>query len=141
MVVENSVDELDTLNCETNHETEVDRAVEALADDEHPPDAAATVDDDKMEGGRHRKKKNFNLKKQLSKADTKLRDLFAPVSRRGSGASGGTGGGGGGSGKSDSEELSRLSRDGGISKAEGGRGGGGGGVFDGGPELTMTDEM
>ena len=97
MVVENSVDELDTLNCETNHETEVDRAVEAIADDEHPPDAAATVDDDKMEGGRHRKKKNFNLKKQLSNADTKLRDLFAPVSRRGSGASGGTGGGGGGS--------------------------------------------
>lgn len=49
-------------------------------------------------------------------------------------------GGGGGSGKSDSEELSRLSR-GGISIAEGGRGGGGGGVLDGGPELTMTDEM
>jgi len=49
-------------------------------------------------------------------------------------------GGGGGRGKSDSEELSRLSR-GGISIAEGGRGGGGGGVLDGGPELTMTDEM
>lgn len=57
-----------------------------------------TGEDDKtLDGGtRCRKKKNFNLKKQLSKADTKLRDLFAPASRRGSGAStgGGTSGGG-----------------------------------------------
>lgn len=88
--MEHSVDEVDTVKSECL-ETEVDRAVEAVADDEHnQPEATATTEEEgKAEnGGRFRKKKNnFNLKKQLSKADTKLRDLFAPVSRRGSGAS------------------------------------------------------
>lgn len=96
--MEQSVDEIDTIKGECL-ETEVDRAVEALADDEpNQPEASATTEEEgKTENGaRQRKKKNFNLKKQLSKADTKLRDLFAPVSRRGSGASGGTGGGAGG---------------------------------------------
>lgn len=98
--MEHSVDEIDTIKSECL-ETEVDRAVEALADDEqNQPEASATTEEEgKTENGvRQRKKKNFNLKKQLSKADTKLRDLFAPVSRRGSGASAGTGGGVSGSG-------------------------------------------
>lgn len=89
----------------------MDRAVEPVIDDEHHdhhqqqqqmepsscgslPPTGLTEDDKTAESARCRKKKNFNLKKQLSKADTKLRDLFAPVSRRGSGAS--TGGGAGG---------------------------------------------
>lgn len=50
------------------------------------------TEEDKAAGGHNSRtvkaKKNFSLKKQLSKADTKLRDLFAPVSRRGSGAGG-----------------------------------------------------
>ncbi|XP_045025872.1 LOW QUALITY PROTEIN: syntaxin-binding protein 5 [Daphnia magna] len=98
-VVEHSVDEVDAVKSVECLETEVDRAVEASADDEHnQPEAALTTEEEgKTEngggggGGRVRKKKNFNLKKQLSKADTKLRDLFAPVSRRGSGASTGAG--------------------------------------------------
>ena len=93
--MENSVDEIDTIKNECL-ETEVDRAVEVLADDEqNQPEASVTTEEEgETENGvRQRKKKNFNLKKQLSKADTKLRDLFAPVSRRGSGASSGTGGG------------------------------------------------
>jgi hypothetical protein len=99
--VEQSVDEVDTIKPSSEClETEVDRAVEALADDSEPNQPEATTEEEggKTENGaRQRKKKNnFNLKKQLSKADTKLRDLFAPVSRRGSGASTGTGGGGGG---------------------------------------------
>lgn len=95
--MEHSVDEVDAVKSVECLETEVDRAVEASADDEHnQPEAALTTEEEgKTEngggGGRVRKKKNFNLKKQLSKADTKLRDLFAPVSRRGSGASTGAG--------------------------------------------------
>lgn len=50
-------------------------------------------------GGPNRKvKKNFSLKKQLSKADTKLRDLFGPISRRGSGTGGSSAGSAGLSG-------------------------------------------
>lgn len=99
--MEQNVDEVDTIKPSSEClETEVDRAVEALADDSEPNQPEATTEEEggKTENGaRQRKKKNnFNLKKQLSKADTKLRDLFAPVSRRGSGASTGTGGGGGG---------------------------------------------
>ena len=77
----------------TNAETTVEGTINAAEEMSCP----YPMTDEEVRSNEHRqmsasgkiKKKNFSLKKQLSKVDSKMRDLLVSASRRGSAASGG----------------------------------------------------